>query len=211
MAATQTIGSSNKQAFVPEQQLSRVRDARETAKSLLEGTHPLATSKEVIMSVDEIAKAKEGGYALAMDPKGLPKTAGWHQIIRNDNEVTYSAIDETAARELMAAERYNEVLFVQESALNAEKEGNPSALDISKFEKWERLRAVYSADMSCKVALSTQTDTSNQAAAQKTTKLLRVLTAEQVIVIRSPTDSADIIIRAPVGTTVRLRREKLVK
>ena len=150
-----TSATITKQVIVPEQPLSPVGNARETARAL-GGT--LAAFDEAVGDVSALAKAKEGRYLLAVDSKGLPKEEGRYLIIRKNGKVTFRSIKEKKADKIILEGRYNEVLYNNESALKAAKEGRPVALDVD----WGRsggwyLDAVGWPDDVARVALSNET------------------------------------------------------
>ncbi len=123
---------------VPDgQALTPVRDAFQTAKSL---GGPLWTATEAIGDVGELAKAKEGGYILAVDPKDLPRTEGWYIITRKDGKVTYEFIKPKRGEDipekigmLLSKGRYNEVLYITERAIKAAEKGGAVALSIDYY------------------------------------------------------------------------------
>lgn len=111
---------------VPDQTPTYVRDAHETAKKL-GGT--LASFDAVTMNVVELQKAKTN-YVLAVDPKNMPKEAGWHRVDRDteNNRITFVSITGTAATELIGARKEFDVLYVNQSAVDAANEGRPVVL-----------------------------------------------------------------------------------
>ena len=122
-----TIGRALQKVTMPEQSSKPVMDAYATAKSL-RGT--LATLKETIFDTQILTNAKEGRYLLAVDSKDLPTVPKWHKVIRdkNTNSVNFESISEKEANSLINADRWNEVLYVNESAIKAAKEQRPVAL-----------------------------------------------------------------------------------
>ncbi len=116
---------TRKSVIIPEQTPKSVRDAFDTARAL---GGPLATFKETIGALKALKDAR-GNYVLAVDPKDLPKKAGWYRVERAD-EVSFVPILATTAQKLRSEGRLYDVLYVGESAVNAAKEGRPVALDV---------------------------------------------------------------------------------
>lgn len=117
---------------IPEQTPRPVKSAHKTAKSLDKDSR-LATFAETIQDV-QILKDVKGDMKylftpLAVDSKGLPKEAGWYQVTR-EKEVCFASISDNEARALKNTNRWDEVLYVNEGAVNAAIEGRPIALGL---------------------------------------------------------------------------------
>lgn len=106
---------------MPDQELKPVIDAYNTAKYVLRGE--LANFKETIMDGAELEKAKERGYPLAVDCKGMPRINGWYQVDRRT--ATYESIFQIRAEELIRAGRWSEILRVNQSAVTAAYSSRP--------------------------------------------------------------------------------------
>ncbi len=196
MSATTTI---TRQVIVPEQTPSPVKSARETARSL---GGILATFDEAAADVGALAKAKEGKYLLAVDSTGMPKEEGWHLVIRENGKITFKSIKEKEADKIISKGRYDEVLYVNESALKAAKEERPVALDFVNGGR-RYLGAVDWAGCGARVALSSQ---ASEASAPQITSILRVENKDQTVVLTSP-NGDETRIKVKSGTTVRIEQE----
>lgn len=80
------------------------------------------------MDVNVLQKAKDDGYLLAVDPKDLPKETGWYFVDRKNN--CFVPIDENAADKLIKDGCWNEVLYVNKSAIHAAEESHPVTLGV---------------------------------------------------------------------------------
>jgi len=118
------IDRTTQKVTVPKQSLKPAWDAYATAKSL---GGILATFKETLSDTQILQKAKEGRYLLALDPKDLPQKDGWHRVVRA-NEVSFEPVSKKEATSLRNADRWNEILYVNESAINAAKSSRPVTL-----------------------------------------------------------------------------------
>lgn len=112
---------------VPDQKPSLVRDAH-AAANLLDKDSRLATFAETVWDVRALTDSKDR-YVLAVDPKDLPKEAGWYRVVRSTRGVNFKPMTETRTQTLRREGRGDEVLYVSQNAVNAAKEGRPLALD----------------------------------------------------------------------------------
>jgi hypothetical protein len=152
MTITQTQERvSNKQTqiakvTVPEQSLKPVKDAYATVKSLGEGLR-LGTFTETVADTQLIINNR--GRLLAVDPKDLLKNKkgeyqeGYYQIIRIEEVISYKPISEKEADKLRHEEHWQDVLYVDSSAVKAANEKRPIALDV--YDLWDR-RYLYASD-----------------------------------------------------------------
>ena len=116
-----------RQVTVPNQELKPVKYAYETAR-LLNGD--LANIKETVMNKGELEKARRN-YLLAVAGEGLPEVEGWYQV--NRETASIDSITPDVAAQLRNEGRWNAVLYVNQSAINAAREKRPVALDVSYY------------------------------------------------------------------------------
>ena len=135
---TQTI-----KVTVPEQPLRPVRDAYATASlldSLLDSNSKLANFNQVMDA--QILSDARGKYLLAVDPTGLPAEKEWHQVYRAADGISFKRISSKQAQTLIDEGRWNAVLYVNQSAINAAREKRPVALDVDySYRFWGYLYA----------------------------------------------------------------------
>ena len=111
--------------MVPDQEPSQIKYAYSTARSL---HGELAGFRDTAMTKAELEKAKEAGYLLAVAPEGLPKANGWYQVCHDT--ASFKSISEEEATSLKKAERWDEVLYVNQGAVIAAEESRPLALGV---------------------------------------------------------------------------------
>jgi hypothetical protein len=92
---------------------------------------PLAPVNTVLADRQILASAKDGGYALAVDSKGLPNKSGFYLIIRKDGEACFQPITTDNAYTHIANGEWDQVLFVASSAITAIDENRSLALEIN--------------------------------------------------------------------------------
>ncbi len=111
---------------VPEQTSKPVREAHTTAKVLNKDSR-LATVAEAIHDTQTLRNAK-GRYLLAVDSKNLPANAGWYLVQRQTDNISFKPMFGKQAQILINEGRWDEVLYVNQSAVNAAKESRPLVL-----------------------------------------------------------------------------------
>jgi hypothetical protein len=144
MTITQTQERvSNKQTqiakvTVPEQSLKPVKDAYATVKALGEDLR-LGTFTETVCDTQLLINNR--GNLLAVDSKDLPKNKkgeyqeGWFQIIRADGEISYKSISEKESKAFRTEEHWQDVLYVDSSAVKAANEKRPIALGVVGWDR----------------------------------------------------------------------------
>ena len=139
-----------KGVIVPDK-TTLLRDAYNTAREL---GGPLATFTETVFDLNALRHAADDNYALAVDPKGLPKKEGWYLVERTD-EVEYIPI-RTDAEALLKRDGLD-ILYVSNDAAKAAKEGRPVALSVicDDFDYWFLYAHGWPYDVA-RVALSSQ-------------------------------------------------------
>ncbi len=114
------------QVTVPEQSDKPVRYAHETAKALNKESR-LATFAETVNDKQILAKANRK-YLLAVDSKDLPANAGWYLVQRQTDNISVEPTSGKQAQVLINEGRWDEALYVNQSAVNAAKESRPLVL-----------------------------------------------------------------------------------
>ncbi len=128
---TKTINNTSnrevtiRQITVPDQELRPVREAYGTAKSL---HGELAGFIDTVMNRTELERAKKEVYLLAVAHNGLPEIAGWYQVYRET--ARFNPMSDEDATGFMNEGRWDEVLYVNQNAVNAAKESRPLVLRV---------------------------------------------------------------------------------
>jgi hypothetical protein len=124
-ATAPTTTQTQKRAIMPDQYLTRVKDAH-TSAQLLHGR--LATWQEAAINPIIFEKIRENECSVSVDPKGLSRH-GWYRIIRrNDGTTIYNAISAWNALDFYTDENWKDVLHVTRGAIKAAKQGRPISL-----------------------------------------------------------------------------------
>ena len=145
-----------------------IKDAHNTAREL---GGQLATFMETIFDLKALRHAADGNYALAVDPKGLPKKEGWYLLERTDEAECIPI--RTEGQYVPRKREGRDILHVSDDAVKAAKKGRSVELDVSYIRYEIPSISIYAYGWPHRVALVTLSRQSVPQANAVPTELLR--------------------------------------